>query len=210
EGASVFWLRDRTIGSADKTGSIFVPAGGRAQDILATAAQQLGVTVTAAATGLAAPAKGRPAASAEATAAREGRPLPVLQLHPVRIALWDRYGGSVSSGWIRWLLERYEFPFDRVYAQSIDRGDLSEKYDVLILPDEAELQRIDRTPLTIPSQYRNETGVLTADRSVPALRRFVEGGGTVITIGQAARLASSLGAPVERVAFDGSGRDGDG
>ena len=189
DGASVFWLRDRAIGSPDKTGSIYVRAGGRAQDILTTAAQQFGVTVTAAATGPAAPA---------------------MKLNPVRVALWDRYGGSVSSGWIRWLLERYEFPFDRVYAQSIDRGDLSEKYDVLILPDEAELQRIDRTPLTVPSQYRSETGVLTADRSVPALRRFVEGGGTIITIGQAARLANSLGAPVQRVSFDGSGRDGDG
>lgn len=189
EGASVFWLRDRTIGSTDTTGSIYVAAGGRAQEILATAAQQLGVTVTAATTGLAAPA---------------------MKLHPVRVALWDRYGGSVSSGWLRWLLERYEFAFDRVYAQGIDRGDLVDKYDVLILPDEAELQRVDRTPLTIPSQYRNETGVLTADRSVPPLRRFVEGGGTIIAIGQAARLASSLGAPVQRVAFDGSGRDGDG
>ena len=196
EGASVSWLRDRTIGSTDKTGSIYVPAGGKAHDILATAAQQFGITVTAAATGLIAPPmKGRP----------EGRPLPTLQLHPVRIALWDRYGGSVSSGWIRWLLERYEFPFERVYAQTIDRGDLGEKYDVLILPDEVQLQRIDRTPLTIPSQYRNETGVLTAERSVPALRRFVEGGGTIIAIGQAARLASSLGAPVERVSFDGDG-----
>jgi hypothetical protein len=70
-------------------------SGRQAQEILATAAQQLGVTVTAASTGLAAPA---------------------MKLHPVRIALWDQYGGSVSSGWIRWLLERYEFPFERVYA----------------------------------------------------------------------------------------------
>jgi zinc carboxypeptidase len=211
EGAPVFWLRDRAIGSTDQTGSIYVPAGGQAQDILATAAQQLGVTVTAVATDLFAPAmKGRPAASAEATAAKEGRPLPVIQLRPVRIALWDQYGGSVSSGWIRWLLERYEFPFERVYAQSIDRGDLGDRYDVLILPNEAELQRVDRTPLTIPSQYRHETGVLTAERSVPALRRFVESGGTIITIGQAARLARSLGAPVERISFDGSGRDDDG
>jgi hypothetical protein len=189
DGAPVFWLRDRTVGSTDKTGSIYVPAGGKAQDILATAAQQLGVTVTS-------------VAKAPVT--------PALQLHAVRVALWDRYGGSASSGWIRWVLERYEFPFERVYAQSIDRGDLGDRYDVLILPDEAELQRVDRTPLTIPSQYRNETGVLTAERSVPALRRFVEGGGTIITIGQAAKLARSLGAPIEHIAFDGAGSGDDG
>ena len=188
DGALVFWLRDRTIGSADKTGSIYVPGGGKAQNILAAAAQQLGVTVRAVAT----------------------EPVASLQLHPVRVALWDRYGGSASSGWIRWVLERYEFPFERVYAQSIDRGDLGDRYDVLILPDEAELQRVDRTPLTIPSQYRNETGVLTTERSVPALRRFVEGGGTIITIGQAAKLARTLGAPIERVAFDAADPGDDG
>ena len=86
EGASVFWLGDRTIGSPAK------PARLRARrrqgaDILATAAQQLGVTVTAAATEPGSLVmKGRP----------EGRPLPTLQLHPVRIALWDQYGGSVA------------------------------------------------------------------------------------------------------------------
>ena len=184
DGASVFWLRDRTIGSADKTGSIYVKAGGHVRDILAGAAQRLGVSVTAAPPVL---------------------PAQALKLRPVRIGLWDRYGGSTSSGWVRWVLEQYEFPFERVYPQSIDRGDLGDRYDVLILPDEAELQRVDRTPLTIPSQYRNETGVLTADKSVPELRRFVEGGGTIIAIGQAARIAPSLGAPIERMVFDGDG-----
>jgi len=185
EGASVFWLRDRMIGSKDQTGSIYVRAGGRTRDILTAAARQLGVSITA--------------ASASQT--------PAFQLRTPRIGLWDRYGGSVSSGWIRWLLERYEFPFERVYAPGIDRGDLNDRYDVLILPDDAELQRFDRTPLTIPSQYRDETGVLTADRSVPALRRFVEKGGTIVAIGQAARMASSLGAPVERVAVEDDTRD---
>ncbi len=41
-----------------------------------------------------------------------------LQLHPVRIGLWDRYGGSMPSGWTRWLFEQFEFPFEVVYAQN--------------------------------------------------------------------------------------------
>ena len=100
------------------------------------------------------------------------------------------------------MLERYEFPYELVYVQSIDRGDLAERYDVLILPDEAELQRVDRTPLDIPPQYGSQTGVLTFGRSVPALRRFAEQGGTIIVMGQASRIATSLGIPVERVNFD--------
>ena len=173
EQASVFWLRDKG------EESIYVPPGGEVRAILDRAAGQLGVSVS----------------TASATPA--GR---ALRLLPPRIALWERYGGAPSSGWIRWLLERYEFPFDRVYAPAIDRGDLAGRYDVLILPDEAQLQRVDRTPPAVPSDYRDQTGVLSAVRSLPALRQFVEGGGTVILIGQASGLASALGAGVERIA----------
>ena len=35
-----------------------------------------------------------------------------LELAPARVALWDRYGGSMPSGWTRWILEQFEFPFD--------------------------------------------------------------------------------------------------
>ncbi|MGA1416939.1 MAG: M14 family metallopeptidase, partial [Gemmatimonadaceae bacterium] len=51
-------------------------------------------------------------------------------VRPMRIALWDRYGGSMPSGWTRWLLEQYEFPFDVVYPQQLDAGNLNAKYDV--------------------------------------------------------------------------------
>ena len=173
EGASVLWLRD--------TGqeSIYVRPGNAVREILDRGARQLGVSITA------------------ASAMPAGR---ALRLHTPRIALWERYGGAPSSGWLRWLLERYEFRFERVYAPAIDRGDLAGKYDVLILPDEAELQRVERTPPDVPSDYRDQTGALSAARTLPALRQFVEAGGTIILIGQASRLASALGAGVERIA----------
>ena len=39
------------------------------------------------------------------------------KLAPVRIGLWDRYGGSMPSGWTRWILERSEFPFEVVHTR---------------------------------------------------------------------------------------------
>ena len=56
---------------------------------------------------------------------------------PVRIGLWDRYGGSMPSGWTRWLLERFEFPFQVVFPPELDKGGLREKFDVLIFVDGA-------------------------------------------------------------------------
>jgi hypothetical protein len=54
------------------------------------------------------------------------------QLRPVRIGLWDRYGGSISSGWARWLLEKFEFPFEVVFPPRLDQGNLRGQFDVLI------------------------------------------------------------------------------
>ena len=46
-------------------------------------------------------------------------------LKPVRVGLWDRYGGSMPSGWTRWLLEQFEIPFTVIYPQTIDAGVLA-------------------------------------------------------------------------------------
>jgi hypothetical protein len=180
-GVPVYWLSDRSVGSSDGTGSIYVRPGDDARTVLATAARELGVTVSAAD---AVPAGG------------------AFRLHPLRIALWDRYGGAATSGWIRWLLEQYEFPFDLVFVPDIDAGDLAEKYDVLILPDEAQLQRVDRTAVAVPGEYRHRAGVLTESRSVPALKRFAERGGTLVVIGQAARIVASMGVSTEPIPYN--------
>jgi hypothetical protein len=49
-----------------------------------------------------------------------------------RVGLWDQYGGSMDAGWARWILEQFEFKFDRVFAPELDAGNLNAKYDVLI------------------------------------------------------------------------------
>ena len=45
-----------------------------------------------------------------------------VALKPVRIGLWDRYGGSMPSGWTRWLLEQFEFPFQVVLPAGTRQG----------------------------------------------------------------------------------------
>jgi hypothetical protein len=58
-----------------------------------------------------------------------------VALRPVRIGLWDRYGGSMPSGWTRWIFEQYEFPFEVVFPQTLDAGNLNSKFDVLVFVD---------------------------------------------------------------------------
>jgi hypothetical protein len=165
-GADVYSLRDT-----------FFISGANAAPVLQKAAADLGLTFT--------PVSQPPAG---------GR-----RLRPVRIGLWDRYGGSVDSGWIRWLFERYEFPFEIVYPPTLDAGDLNAKFDVLIFPTEAiPVRDVDApaAPANVPEEYRGRFGSVTVARTVPALKAFVEGGGTLIAIGSSTTVAKHFGLPV--------------
>jgi hypothetical protein len=139
---------------------------------------------------------------AEATA--DKAPIGASRLRPPRVGLWDQYGGSMDSGWARWILEQYEFSFEKVFAPTIDGGNLNAKFDVLVFV-EGGIPGVGAAPgapqpaaADIPEQYRSMLGRVTTDRSIPEIRRFVESGGTVVAIGASAtNLAAHLGLPVE-------------
>jgi hypothetical protein len=133
-----------------------------------------------------------------------------LQLENVRIGLWDRYGGSMPSGWTRWLFEQFEFPFEVVYPPRLDQGNLKRDFDVLIFStgaipamDGQAAQLPD--PTTIPEEYRAQLGRVTVETTVPQLREFLEDGGTIITIGTSANLATHLGLPIGNHMVDANG-----
>jgi hypothetical protein len=129
------------------------------------------------------------------------------RLGPARIGLWDRYGGSMPSGWTRWILEQYEFPFEVVYPKTLDAGNLNSRFDVLIFVDDAIPARDPKAgesgfqtpidPEMIPAEYRDRLGVLTVAKTVPALKAFLEAGGTVLTIGSSTALATHLRLPIK-------------
>jgi hypothetical protein len=125
------------------------------------------------------------------------------RLRQPRIALWDRYGGSIESGWIRWILEQYGYRYDVVYPPDLDAGNLRARYDVIVFADGAipERDRPGRNgmpdPATIPAEYRGRIGTVTVETTVPRLREFMQQGGSVVTIGSSTVLARHLGLPVE-------------
>jgi hypothetical protein len=139
----------------------------------------------------------------------DGRPTDTLKLKPVRIGLWDQYGGSMPSGWTRWLFEQFEFPFEVVYPQTLDAGNLNAKFDVLVFVDGGIPMRDGaggggggggfggQPPAdSIPAEYRNHLGRVSVSKTVPELKKFVENGGTVLTIGSSTSLGYQLGLPI--------------
>ncbi|WP_320463822.1 M14 metallopeptidase family protein [Pedobacter sp. CFBP9032] len=122
-----------------------------------------------------------------------------------RIALWDNYGGSMASGWMRFIMEQYHYDATVIYPQDIDAGNLKSKYDVVIFVGGAipspqgggfGSRAFGPKAEDIPANYRNRLGRVTADKSVPQLKKFLEDGGNIVTIGSSTNLAYHLNLPV--------------
>ncbi len=141
----------------------------------------------------------------DATAARP--PADAVKMRSVRIGLWDRYGGAMPSGWTRWILEQYQFPFEMVYPATLDAGNLAAKFDVLVFVDGAIPEREtggrpdafmggQPKPEDVPAEYRPWLGNISIATTVPQLRQFVEAGGKLLAIGSSTSIGYHLGLPM--------------
>jgi hypothetical protein len=138
-----------------------------------------------------------------------------IKLRTVRVALADQYGGSMPSGWTRFILEQFEFPFEVVYPKTLDAGNLSAKYDVIIFPSGVGPAPAggrgggggrgagagggggDGLAADIPAEYQNALGAYTPAQTMPAVKKFLEEGGTVLSVGRSAMsLAQLLDLPI--------------
>jgi hypothetical protein len=145
-------------------GSFYVPASAKAKTILNKAENGFGMRITAG-----------------------QKPIKSVKIAPARIALWDVYGGSMDSGWIRFIMEQYHFDATVIYAPDIDAGQLKDKYDVIIFVGgsipaySANASKGNRggfgTPAleSIPEEYRARVGRVSQDKSIPQLKQFLEG-----------------------------------
>ena len=182
----VFFVADRSYQSADGTGVIFITAKPTTSAVLTKAAADLGLNFTA--------VTQRPSGATQ-------------RLTKPRIGLWDMYGGSMPSGWTRWLLEQYEFDFERVFPQTLDAGNLKAKFDVLIFPDGGIPETAGGgggfggggrppNPDELPAEFRGHLGRVTIDKTVPQLKKFAEEGGAIVAYGGSAVLGHHLGLPI--------------
>ena len=55
---------------------------------------------------------------------------------------------------------------------------------------------VSRRPRRIPAEFRDQLGRVTVAKTVPELKKFVENGGTVLTIGSSTALGYHLGLPI--------------
>jgi hypothetical protein len=133
-------------------------------------------------------------------AAGLGGPGATHEVKRLRIGMYQRYyGGNMDEGWTRWVLEQYGFPYATIMDADLKAGNLGAKFDVILLPadstnmmtgerDRAAGRGFGAAPETFPPEYRSGFG----KEGVDALQAFVQGGGTLLTFGEAGSL------PIER------------
>jgi hypothetical protein len=189
----VQWLTQpfQSDGKTYPAGTIYVPAKSGLVPVLQQLATDLGVSF-----------EGVP----------RGPDVGAMRVRPVRVGLWDRYGGSMPAGWIRWLLERHEFPFERVWARGFDQGQLARKFDVLIFPTEAIPEQDGRggdsqpDSLSVPAEFRPWLGSVTVSQTVPQLKQFLNDGGTIIAIGSSVAIGRHAGLAIGNHLVDASAK----
>ncbi|UCC25002.1 MAG: peptidase [Gemmatimonadales bacterium] len=194
-GHEVYWIQEPvTAAGVTLPEGAFYFHGEAQRELLADAAQAIGVGAVGVAS--------RPAGDA-------------MQLRPVRIGLWDRYGGSMPSGWTRYVLEHFEFDYELVFPQQLDAGELDD-FDVLLFPDGAipgmegqgEGWRGGRgpDPEEIPAQWRDRLGNVTVATTVPRILDFARAGGTVVTVGSSTALGFHADLPIRDYMVGENGR----
>jgi hypothetical protein len=186
----VDWIKTAFEAGGKKygAGTMFIPAKASTLPIVQKLASEKGLTFDAVAS--------KPAGEA-------------MKLKPMRVGLWDQYGGSMPSGWTRWMLEQYEFPFERVFPKTLDAGNLNAKYDVLIFVDNGIPMRDNAgrgggggfgggqpAADAVPAEFRDQLGRVTVAKTVPELKKFAENGGTILTIGSSTAMGYHLGLPI--------------
>jgi len=191
-GADVYWTRSpmQANGKTYPAGSYYL--GANAAAVVQKSAADLGVSFDG--------TTARPEADA-------------VKLSAKRIALLDRYGGSMPSGWTRYEFEQFEIPYTVVYPEEVDAGNLKSKYDVIIFPSDMTISggiqgvgagrrgggggRGGANTGTIPAEYQKMLGQLTAEKSLPQLKKFLDDGGVIVSSGGATNIGYQLELPIE-------------
>jgi 8-oxo-dGTP pyrophosphatase MutT (NUDIX family) len=136
---------------------------------------------------------------------------PSVALHdadPPRIAIYSQWSGTQNLGWYRLTFDKFGVPYDLIYKERVVKGDLRSDYDVILIAEQNLSRQVvmqasgDRpVPYRQTDTYRflgmyGETDDMTGgfgQAGVDAFAAFLEGGGTLIATGDAARLPIEFG-----------------
>lgn len=94
-----------------------------------------------------------------------------------RIALYKSWSANMDAGWISYIFDQHEIPFHALTDAEIKAGNLENRFDVIVLPDQSSSSIINgHRKGTMPPDY---VGGITTD-GADNLKAFVSKGGTLV------------------------------
>ena len=138
---------------------------------------------------------------------------PAVPLHDAdlpRLAMFSTWGSTQEVGWVRHAFDQFEVAYDLIYKEQARQGGLRAKYDVILIPSQAGSGKrlvFDVEPRGGPLAYtataefpshgkygssEDITGGMGLEGAAE-LRKFVEEGGVLITLGGASFFPADFG-----------------
>ncbi|MCH7875446.1 MAG: peptidase M14 [Gemmatimonadetes bacterium] len=102
-----------------------------------------------------------------------------------RVGLYKSYTAAMDEGWTRWVFDTWAVPYESVVDSVIRAGDLRSQFDVIVIPRMSAPAIEAGLPESYPEPYAGGLG----SRGVGQLARFVEDGGTLVTLDDASAWA---------------------
>ena len=125
------------------------------------------------------------------------------QIARPRVGLYKSFNPNMDEGWTRWLLEQFGFAYTSLRVPDIQAGNLRQRFDAIVFPDELVRERDDYSP-RMPPEYQGTLG----DKGAAALREFATAGGTLIFLNRSTDYAiDKLGVKARSVTRGVSNRD---
>jgi hypothetical protein len=138
---------------------------------------------------------------------------PAVPMHDAdlpRLAVFSTWGSTQDVGWVRHAFDHFETPYDLIYKERVKQGNLRAAYDVILIPSQARGAKglvYDLAPKPKPLAYtktaefkylgdygssENISGGMGLEGALE-LRKFVEEGGLLITLGEATAFPAEFG-----------------
>jgi hypothetical protein len=136
---------------------------------------------------------------------------PTVPMHDAdapRVAIYSPWTGTQETGWVRFTFDRFGIPYELIYKERARRGSLRADFDVIVMPTQtATRQSVFQPPASRPVPYMKDpkyrflgvygespdiTGGMGGE-GVDAFAKFLDAGGTLITMGNAVRFPADLG-----------------
>ena len=127
-----------------------------------------------------------------------------------KIAVYSTWGATQNVGWLRYAFDQYETPYSLIFKDDLKKGRLHGRYDIIVIPSQGRDAKsivydipMHGKPLpytrTKQFKYLGDYGSSPDIRGgmgldgLEQLRKFVDAGGTLITLGEASSVVGEFG-----------------